>query len=257
MCTAKIIGIVGGVGPFAGLDLQHKVAQETIACRDQDHLTVLSISNPAEIPDRTAYLQGEVELNPAIPIARQLLTLESIGAQVVGIPCNTAHATPIFSVIEAELLAAGSKLNLLHMMSETARFLREYHPGVRQVGVLSTTGTNHARVYPAILEPLGFTIFAPDESMQNEVIHPAVYDPVYGIKAKGFATEKARAALQQGVRALHQAGAEAIILGCTEMPLALTVPFLDGLPLLDATRVLARALIREADPSKLRKVPGD
>ncbi len=257
MKAGKCIGIVGGVGPFAGLDLQHKIAQETVACRDQDHLAVLSISHPAKIPDRTTYLLGEEELNPAYPIARQLLTLERMGAQVAGIPCNTAHATPIFDVIQSELLAADSKLHLLHMMGETARFLRENYPDVRRVGVLSTTGTNRARVYPAVLEPLGFTVLVPNDDLQTQIIHPAVYDPVYGIKARGCATEKARADLQHGVRALHQAGAEVIILGCTEMPLALTEHYLDGLPLIDPTLVLARALIREADPRRLRKVSGD
>lgn len=252
MHTTKTIGIVGGVGPFAGLDLQHKIAQETKAHSDQEHLTVLSISHPAEIPDRTAYLLGQVTQNPAYPITRQLRALESIGAQVAGIPCNSAHAAPIFMVIQAELRAAGSRLTLLHMMDEVARFLVEHYPGVQRVGVLSTTGTNRARVYPAVLEPQGFTVLAPDDEMQTQVIHTAVYDPDYGIKARGYATEKARAALQSGVRALHQLGAEAIILGCTEMPLALTEPCLDGLTLVDATWVLARALVREADRERLR-----
>lgn len=250
--TRKIIGVVGGVGPFAGLDLQQKILQETSARRDQEQLTVISISQPNEIPDRTAYLLGQVTQNPAYPIARQLLALESIGAQVAAVPCNSAHAAAIFDVILAELAAAGSKLTLLHMIGEVAIFLRTRFPAIRRVGVLSTTGTTSARVYPRSLEPFGYTVLVPDDALQTQVIHTAVYDPDYGIKARGHATAKSRAALQHGVRALHRAGAEAIILGCTEMPLALTESHMDGLPLIDATRVLARALVREADGERLR-----
>lgn len=250
--TGKIVGIAGGVGPFAGLDLQQKILQETSARRDQEHLAILSISQPADIPDRTEFLLGQTAQNPAYPLARQLLSLERMGAQVAAIPCNSAHAAPIFDVILAELAAAESRLILLHMMHEVAEFLRAHYSAIQCVGVLSTTGTARARVYPLSLEPVGYTVLAPDDALQTQVIHPAVYDPDYGIKAQGYATAKSRAALQHGVRALHQAGAEAIILGCTEMPLALPEPRMDGVPLVDATRVLARALVREADGEKLR-----
>ena len=60
-----IIGIVGGVGPLAGLDLQAKIVAQTIAGRDQDHLPVVSLSWPGPIPDRTEYLLGRVAENPA------------------------------------------------------------------------------------------------------------------------------------------------------------------------------------------------
>ncbi|MCB8920956.1 MAG: aspartate/glutamate racemase family protein [Ardenticatenaceae bacterium] len=248
MQAEKIIGIVGGVGPFAGLDLQQKILQETTAARDQDYLSVISISQPGEIPDRTAYLLTEtaVSVNPAIPITRQLLTLERAGAQIAGIPCNSAHAAPIFDAIRSGLQQAGSQLTLLHMIDEVARFLRQHMSGVQRVGVLSTTGTRLARIYPAALEPAGFTVLTPSETVQTELIHPAIYDPEYGIKANGRATAKSRSDLLTGVAALQQAGAQAIILGCTEIPLALTESQIDGIPLVDATRVLARALIREA-----------
>ena len=190
MQAEKIIGIVGGVGPFAGLDLQQKILQETTAARDQDYLSVISISQPGEIPDRTAYLLTEtaVSVNPAIPITRQLLTLERAGAQIAGIPCNSAHAAPIFDAIRSGLQQAGSQLTLLHMIDEVARFLRQHMSGVQRVGVLSTTGTRLARIYPAALEPAGFTVLTPSETVQTELIHPAIYDPEYGIKANGRAT---------------------------------------------------------------------
>lgn len=240
----KIIGVVGGVGPFAGLDLQRKILEETTAQRDQDHLAVIAISQPAPIPDRTDYLLGKTAVNPAYPIAQQLFTLERAGATVAAIPCNTAHAAPIFSIIQAELAQRQSQLTLLHMMQEVARFIRAALPNARRIGVLSTTGTYRARVYAAALEPAGLTLLVPDEVQQTTVIHPAIYDPQYGLKACGIATPQARAALLTGFAALRQQGAQAVILGCTEIPLALTETEIDGVPLVDATRVLARALVQ-------------
>ena len=62
-----MIGIVGGVGPYAGLDLQQKILEQTKATADQDHLGIISWSEPGIIPDRTAFLLGETPLNPALP----------------------------------------------------------------------------------------------------------------------------------------------------------------------------------------------
>lgn len=252
MDNVETIGIVGGVGPFAGLDLQRKILEETAVSRDQDHLPLISVSQPGPIPDRTEYLEGEAATNPAFPLAAQLLTLEQAGAAIAAIPCNTAHAPPIWDVIRAQLAAAGSALILLHMMEEVARFLQRVHPAVSAVGVLSTTGTYRAALYPAALEPAGFTVLTPTETMQSEMVHPAIYDPAYGLKALGVAAPRARADLLAGAVALGDAGAEAIILGCTEIPLALSETAVNGLPLIDATRVLARALVARVDEGRLR-----
>ncbi|MCA9897131.1 MAG: aspartate/glutamate racemase family protein [Ardenticatenaceae bacterium] len=248
----KWIGVVGGVGPFAGIDLLGKIAAETIANQDQDHLTALNWSQPAKIVDRTEYLLGQVAENPAGALAAQVQQLAQMGADVVGIPCNTAHAPRIFNQIRAALAAANCDVHLLHMIEEVGRFLRENLPEVKKFGVLSTTGTYRAGVYVEVLGALGFTAVLPPFPLQTEKIHPAIYDPIYGIKACGLATPQAQENLNEGIAALKTAGAEAIILGCTELPLAFTAPTAAGLPLIDPTRILARALIREANPAKLK-----
>lgn len=243
MNHTHFIGIVGGVGPFAGLDLQYKIAQETAVGRDQDHLPVLSISYPGPIPDRTSYLLGETAVNPAYPLAAQVRFLADMGATVVGIPCNTAHAPAIWEVLRRQL--AGCPVDLRHMIAEVGRFLQAQFPQVRRVGVLSTTGTYRAQIYPLTLRPLGLTVCVPTLAMQEGLVHTAVYHPQYGLKATGTVTPPAREALLTAAHALQQQGAEAIILGCTEIPLALTEPSWAGTPFIDATRVLAQALIRE------------
>ena len=118
-----MIGIVGGVGPLAGLDLQAKIVAQTAAGRDQEHLPVLSLSWPGPIPDRTEYLLGQVAENPAGALLAQLRLLAAAGASVAGIPCNTAHAPAIFDVVRAGLAAFDRPLRLLHMIDDVAAAL--------------------------------------------------------------------------------------------------------------------------------------
>jgi aspartate racemase len=246
------IGIVGGVGPYAGLDLQQKILANTTARRDQEHLSVYSISAPVEIADRTAYLLGESAENPAGALANQLQLLDQMGVAVAGIPCNTAHASPIFEKIETFMQQAGVRLRCLHMINEVGNHLAANLPQLRKVGVLSTTGTYAAGFYPRILAEMGFEAILPHPNRQKNEIHPAIYDPHYGIKACGAASPQARAELLAAIGALAQAGASAVILGCTELPLAIPEKKFRGVHLVDPTAVLARALIREVAPHKLR-----
>ena len=249
-----IIGIVGGVGPLAGLDLQAKIVAQTVAARDQHHLPVLSVSWPGPIPDRTEYLLGQVAENPAHAIVAQLRLLAAMGATVAAIPCNTAHAPAIFDVIRAGVAGFERPLRLLHLIDETADHLAAHYPDLRTIGVLSTTGTWRSRLYSERLAARGLDIVAPDAALQ-ETIHAAVYDPAHGIKSAGQVTARARADLERGMVALRGQGAEAVVLGCTEMPLAFAAGAFEGLPLIDATWVLARALIRAVDPQRLKPLP--
>ena len=116
------------------------------------------LSLPREIEDRTEFLLGNVPTNPGHAIAEIILRLETAGATVAGIPCHTAHAPPIFNVIVEGLRQAGSKIRLLHMIEETATFIRKKHAQTKTVGVLCTTGTYRASVYPDCLEKEGLNV---------------------------------------------------------------------------------------------------
>lgn len=247
-----MIGIVGGVGPYAGLDLARKIFDQTIASRDQEHLPVALLSVPGEIADRTEFLLGKIETNPAHALADMVLKLEQLGASVVGIPCNTAHAPRIFDVLTGDLEKAGCKVRLVHMIEEVTGFVRRRHPRVETVGLLCTTGTYESGVYPEILEREGLKVVQPDESLQ-ESIHAAIYDPEYGIKARSNpVTEKARDKLLAGIASLQGEGAGAVILGCTEITIAIGEKRIGDTPIIDPTLVLARALIKSVAPDKLR-----
>jgi len=248
-----MIGVVGGLGPYAGTDLLNKLFDQTLATADQDHLPVAMISTPHRVPDRTEFILNRRGPNPAGAIFEGVRALERIGATVVGMPCNTAHAPEIFDVLRRRLDESGSGVKLLHMVEEVGRFLRERFPEARLVGVLSTTGTWQSEVYATVLRPMGFEVLAPDEDTQTRLVHPAIHDSRYGIKAcPDPVSDRARSAIVEAMDKLVDGGAEAVVLGCTELPLAVREKRHQGRPVVDSTLVLARALIREFDPAKLR-----
>ena len=248
----KIIGVVGGVGPFAGLDLCQKILEETIAETDQDYLTVINWSQSNRILDRTEFLIGNVSKNPGYAMAEQIRRLGEAGASIVAIPCNTAHSPAIFNVIRAELERMQVQVKLLHMIEETAVFIQTNYPEIKRIGVLCTTGTYRAKIYPECLQAAKLNVLVPDIGLQEKHVHPAIYDLTYGIKSTGIATNRARGDLLAGAKYLRQQGAEAIILGCTEVPLAVPEPTINNMIVIDPTRILARALIRGADRSRLK-----
>jgi aspartate racemase len=247
----KIIGIVGGTGPYAGLDLVKKIFDFTEALCDQEHLRVKLISVPDRIKDRTAFLLGECEENPAVAIVDIIRELESCNAEVVGIPCNTSHSSAIFDEITSGLKKNNSQVKLINMVSETVKSLKAA-PGIEKVGVLSTNGTREFKIYSDSLAENNFKVLLPDDQLQNEV-HQAIYDRNYGIKAHSNpTTQKAREVILKAIGELKKQGANAVIMGCTELPLAVPEPNYEEIPLIDTTAVLARAIIREAAPEKLK-----
>lgn len=237
------IGIVAGVGPWAGLDLLHKLLQQSPARRDQEYPAIVSISQPGQIADRTAFLLGESTLNPGYALAAQVLELARIDATVVGIPCNTAHAPAIFDVVRAALSAANNPTRLLHMLDEVLRHLRTQMPTIQRVGLLATVGTYQSGVYEAVLHSAELTVITPPPQQQAE-IHAAIYND---IKVRGYGSERVMALLTAVAQQLQRRGAEALILGCTELPLAISTPIFAQLPTVDPTLILARALLREAE----------
>lgn len=248
-----MIGIVGGIGPYAGVDLLNKIYSNTVAKRDQDFLSVILLSLPSRIEDRTEYLLGEVSTNPGYSIAKIILDLESQGALVAGVPCNTAHSAEIFSVILEELKEKASRIQILHMINETMDFLKLKYSHFSKIGVLSTTGTYKHGIYSKALENNGFVAVEPNLEIQEKYVHPAIYNPDYGIKMNSNPFHpKAKENLDVAIRYLKDQGAEAVILGCTEIPLVIKTEEINGLVVINPTNVLARRLIHFINPVKLK-----
>lgn len=249
----KTIGIVGGVGPYAGIDITRKVFDSTVASADHEHLSVLLLSSPSEIGDRTAFILGNSAVNPAEGIFNMLKRMESAGVDVAAIACNTAHSPLIFDAVTERLKSGKSRIKLVHMIREAALFIKEHYPGMKRVGVLATDGTLKAGVYDTVFGKEGLSVIYPDASIQKENVHRAIYDPSYGIKASSNpVSDAASKDIRDAATHLAGKGAECVVLGCTELPLAFAGG--DGLPvpLIDANLALARALVKSAAPEKLK-----
>lgn len=221
------LGVLGGMGPLATVDFLNKLTQATPAAHDQDHIPMVVHFCP-QIPDRSDALaaQGLSPLPSMIAAARQI---ERSGAQVLVIPCNTAHAW-------YDELAASLGIPLLHIVdaavAQIPHALRH-----EPVGILATRGTLASGVYT--LRQPGLQWVQPLEQEMTDWVMPAIR------AVKSGDMDSARRLLQSAIVSLRRRGARSILLGCTELPLAHTGDA-DDVPLIDATHALALSAIRWA-----------
>jgi len=246
-----MIGIVGGIGPMAGADLYKKIVENTIANTDQEHLPVLLASIPNEIADRTSFLLGKSAENPAAAIAKVILLLERAGVKHIGIACNTAHAPQIFDPIKAVLKEMGSKTEIVNMIDEAVHTI-QMHPGkIQRVGLLSTSGTYKTRIYQNRLESAGLTPIVLDFEQHEALSQKAIYE----IKsASTDIPQNPIDLLNTAIQRLKALGAQAIILGCTELGMIEDRLDMAGLAVFNPNLILARALIERTFPEKLKGI---
>ncbi|HYE94607.1 MAG TPA: amino acid racemase [Rubricoccaceae bacterium] len=249
----EAIGVLGGMGPYAGLDLVRALFDETAAASDQEHLPVVLISYPGRLPDRSTWIHDPAAPNPVPALIEILRRLDEAGCAVAGIPCNTAHAEVLYDRLAEALAREGRRLRIVHLIEAVVAHVAEVAPEAKTVGVLATTSSIQNRLHSLRLRAAGYEAVRPDADVQDALVQPSIFDPAWGLKAHSNPpTARAREALVAGVEHLKAKGAEAVILGCTELPLALPEPACAGLPLVNSTRALARALIRATHPAKLR-----
>jgi aspartate racemase len=226
----KTIGILGGMGPEATLDLFGKIIAATPAARDQDHLRVVIDSNP-KVPDRTAAIVAGGE-SPVPAMTAGLRALQAAGADFAVIPCVSAHA------FIDELQAAG--LPILSMFAATVDYIREHHPAIRTVGLLATTGTLRAGRFAAELRRAGIQVLEPEAPDQERVMAA-----IYAIKGASRPRAEIAADVRTVAERLAARGAAGVITGCTELPLVLRPGEL-ALPVFDTVSILARAAVAKA-----------
>ena len=227
---AKTVGVLGGMGPEATVDFMTKVIAATPARADQDHLRMLVDHNPG-VPDRQkAILDGAEDPGPVL--ARMAARLEAAGAEFLVIPCNTAY-------VFKDAVAAATSIPLLSIVDVTVHEARCCVPGIRAIGVLATAGCLAGGVYQHALAAAGIDAVTPAEAELAELM-----ELVYVIKA-GKHDEATGQAMARLAEALRERGAEAVIAGCTEIPLVLGQHLL-SIPLISSTDALAQATVARA-----------
>ena len=222
------LGVIGGLGPMATAYFMELVTKMTKASTDQEHIEMIIYSKP-QIPDRTSFILGESEDNPLIPINEVANKLVSIGADVIAIPCITAHCFH-------EKLCENVSVKILNAVDETAEELKKL--GATKAGIMATSGTLKCGLFQSALEKKGIVPVVPDEKIQSLIMDIIYNDIKAGIKPSKEKFDTIR-------DFFFKSGCSAVILGCTELSLLKWNDDLNLDGFVDAMRVLAKASIRE------------
>jgi len=214
----KTVGILGGMGAMATVDLFGKIVRNTQVTCDQDHIHII-IDNFPEIPDRTDYIlnRGTDPRDKMIEAAKRL---EQAGAHMIAMPCNTAHYF-------YDDISSAINIPILHMMEETAKRLSG------QVVLLATQGTYSAGLYKNVLIP-------------NDKMIDKITQLIYDYKKDQSINKTLKEDILSQLEYV-----DGIILGCTELPLIFKQED-THIPLIDPTTILSEAIIKKAG-AKLKK----
>lgn len=229
-----MIGILGGMGPQAGILLAERLtALNHAARRDQDHPRVLLYSN-SQVPDRSeAILRAGP--SPVPEMVASLHLLAAAGADFAAIACNTAH-------VFLDDIRAHAPLPVLDMIASVATRLARGN--LRRVVLLSTEGTAASGIYQRRLASADIEVVTPGAAAQA-TLSAAIYDPRRGLKAGASPPDPQTLAQLWALseRLLTRHRAEALLIGCTELSIAWRDPALASLPAVDALDELARSCL--------------
>lgn len=239
------VGVVGGVGPAATVDFVSRIVKNTPAQCDQDHIKVVVEQNP-QIPDRTANLAGDGK-DPTVALYAACKKLERSGANIIAIPCNTAHAF-------VDRIQRHTQILIINMLTETIAHIQARYPNVGRIGLLATNGTVQSKLYHDAACAAGLELITPDASHQA-ILMEVIYGKD-GVKA-GHTGKACRDRLLCVYDHLSQRNADALILGCTELPLVAPTPSHDEVPLVDPTEILAQKCVSLAMSSSATAIPSN
>ena len=227
----KIIGIVGGVGPEASNKFCEFLIKYKKAKSDQENLQFIHFCNP-KIPDRTEYILGKGE-NPTNELIHTCSILEKSGVDFLVIPCNTAH----YFLPEVQ---ESVDIPIIDMTKVLVKNVLDTKPDMKKIGILATTGSLMTGIYEKYFKMVGIDTICPSNEDQETLVMGAIYGN-NGVKAGKKITPKKK--LTEIAYKLIEQGAEAIVLGCTEIPLVLKQKDFD-IKLFDPMEITAKEIIR-------------
>ncbi len=198
----KTLGILGGVGPLASVRFAETVINMTDSETDQGHIPIFMF-NDNTIPDRTSYILGKSDIDPAPKMIAGIYKLVRFGCDYVVITCNTAHYF-------YDQLQASTDVTIVNMIEEAVNAAIEKKPNLKKIGVLATDGTVESGVYKNVIEGRGLICAYPSRDSQR-VIMDIIYDQVKAgrdVDVHGFL---------KIIDELRHDGCDVIILGCTEL----------------------------------------
>lgn len=231
----KTLGIIGGLGPMASAQFMELLTAMTAADTDQEHLEAILWSRP-ETPDRTAFLLGRSPEDPFPFMQETGRRLEQLGAQVLAIPCMTAHS--FYDKLQASFSA-----ELLNPITGCAELLKSQ--GMKKVGIMATDGTLQVGLFQQALSDAGIVPVTPDTEHQREVMR-MIYEQVKSGRPVDIEAFHAVA------HSMRVQGAACIILGCTELSVIKQTQEI-GAGFLDAMEVLAAMAVTHCGYETVRR----
>jgi aspartate racemase len=225
--NARVLGVLGGMGPLASAQFMVRLTQLTPAERDQDHIPTVLWSDP-RVPDRT--IDQPIGASDPLPwLLRGIDGLQRAGCGAIAIPCNTAHRW-------YEAMRAHAGVPILHIVDATAAELRRAATTGR-IGVLATEAALALRLYQDRLAELGWDCIVPTQAEMDRLVTPAIRLVKLNRLAEAYAP------LAVMVQSLAERGAASIVLGCTEIPLGIQAGPPLALAMVDSIDALALAAI--------------
>ncbi len=226
MIRLKVLGIIGGMGSVAAAYTFKRLVELTPAKQDQEYIETV-VHNNTKIPDRTEGILYGGE-SPFFELKRSVNLLDKANADYIILACMTSH----YFIDE---LQKTSNAKLIDGINETAIFLRKNYPDIQKVGLIASTGAINSQIFQRKFEKYGVTTLVMDNSNQQKYFTDPIYES-WGVKA-GNITGKSKEILFEAVDILHNRGAEAIIGGCSELPLIfksekIHIPFIDTIDIL-------------------------
>ena len=227
----KLIGVVGGVGPEASNKFCEMLVKYKKKKKDQDNIPFLHYCNP-QIPDRTESILGIGE-DPTEEIINTCTSLQGAGADFLVIPCNTAHH--FLAEVQENI-----DIPILDMTKVLVKYILKDNFRLKKIGILATTGSIRAEIFQNYFNSIGIETVLPSEEDQEKIVMGAIYGSK-GIKAGKKLMPKRL--LTKAANKLVENGAEAIVLGCTEIPLVLKNKDFD-IKLYDPMEIVSKEIIK-------------
>lgn len=226
----KKLGILGGMGPAASAEFINRLIAQTPASCDQEHIPFVLWSDP-RVPDRSTSLRNGDNL-PLSWLLEGIQGLKNAGCNCIVIPCNTAH----FWFNEMEKCASWNS-KIIHIVDSVADALRDVNVTNSTIGIIGTQATIELGLYQYMLNKLGWNCITPTKEEMNTLVQPAINL----IKANNI--EAAQPLIMTVVNRLIDSGSKAVVLGCTELPLAVKQTEAQGIPLINSIDSLVKATL--------------
>jgi aspartate racemase len=225
----KRLGILGGMGPAASAEFVVRLIQQTPAACDQEHIPFVLWNDPT-VPDRNASLINQDDL-PWAKLKAGVLGLRDAGCDHIVIPCNTAH----FWFDRLDQLG----VPITHIVGSVATELKSLKIHSGTIGIIGTKATMSLGLYQNYLGKLGWRCVTPGTREMDNLVQPAIDL----IKAGNI--DAAHDMLLKVIDQLIPWGVDAVVLGCTEIPLAIRETHHRNIPLVNSIDSLVQAAIKQ------------